>query len=231
MALYTSDDCTGLMAFWADIDEDYVLRYQQWHNCEHIPERVLLDGFIQGQRYRSLDNRPHFLMFYDAKTPAVLASEPYMAALRNPTPWTKEALAHFRNPTRDIFQKLAVAGKPGKLASPYVTALRFDMREEDEDLYVGRWIESVAAVDNVERARLYKADPEMGNLANTENKLHGGGPGKQKYLVLVEQFLPPEQTSDPIRAGDASLAEPVRRTDEERNQYWLEVVHTKDELA
>lgn len=231
MASYTSDDCTGLMAFEADIDEDYVLKYQQWHNCEHIPERVLIDGFIQGQRYRSLDNRPHFLMFYDAKTPAVLTSEAYMAALRNPTPWTVEALSHFRNPVRDIYQKLAVAGRPGRLASPYVTALRFDMPEGDEDQYTGRWIEAVAAVNNVQRVRLYKADPEAGILATSENKLHGGGPGKQKYLVLIEQLLPPDQTDDPIAAGDAALRGPVRRTDEVCNKYWLETVHTKDEMA
>ncbi|ETN38563.1 uncharacterized protein HMPREF1541_06600 [Cyphellophora europaea CBS 101466] len=233
MASYTSDDCTGLLAFWADIDDpDYVLRYQQWHNCEHIPERVLTEGFIQGQRYRSLDNRPHFLMFYDTKTPAVLTSDAYMTTLRNPTPWTREALAHFRDPVRDIFQRLAVAGRPGKLAAPYVTSLRFDLSEPvDEERYVGRWLEAVTAVASVSRARLYKADAAMGNAANAENRFHGGGPGTQAYLALIEESLPPEEASDPVKAGDAALEGDVGRVDEECNRYWLEVVHTKAEMA
>ena len=65
----------GLMAFWSDIDPDYVLQYQQWHNCEHIPERVTSPGFRRGCRYRAMDNRPHFLMFYETDTPNALATE------------------------------------------------------------------------------------------------------------------------------------------------------------
>ena len=38
----------GLLAFWADIDQDYVLGFQQWHNCEHMRERLRACGW-QGQ--------------------------------------------------------------------------------------------------------------------------------------------------------------------------------------
>jgi hypothetical protein len=38
MSAPESEQGEGLMAFWSDIDAEYVLRYQQWHNCEHIPE-------------------------------------------------------------------------------------------------------------------------------------------------------------------------------------------------
>ena len=38
---------TGLMAFWAEIDESYVDRFRQWHNCEHMPERVSVPGFFK----------------------------------------------------------------------------------------------------------------------------------------------------------------------------------------
>ena len=40
-----SKDSTGLMAFWADIEPTQLNRYQQWHNCEHIPERVSIPDF------------------------------------------------------------------------------------------------------------------------------------------------------------------------------------------
>src|ERR1700709_1545586 len=117
----------GLMAFWADIDPDYVLRYQQWHNCEHMPERVAIPGFREGRRYRSMTSEPHFLMFYETDNTGVLASPAYMAALNAPTDWTREALPHFRKPVRSIYTHFATAGKAGQFTAPYMTTLRFDL--------------------------------------------------------------------------------------------------------
>lgn len=225
----TSDDCLGLMAFWADIDEDYVLKYQQWHNCEHVPERVSIPGFVEGRRYRSLDNKPHFLMFYDTESPSSLASDDYMAALNKPTSWTKEALTHFRNPTRDIFKRIAIAGRRRKFAAPYITSIRFDLPKGDESGYIDRWVDAVADGDDVDRVRLYVADAAIGNMGTSERNVHGGGPGKQAYLVLIEQFLPPSGTVDVVDRGDAALGSPVRRDSEERREYWLEIAHTKHE--
>lgn len=222
-----SEDCTGLMAFWADIDADYLLRYQQWHNCEHIPERVSIPGFVEGRRYRALDDRPHFLMFYETQTTSVLASDAYMAALNQPTPWTREALSHFRNPTRDIFTRLAVVGSRKTSAAPYITSLRFDLPEgaETETDYVGRWVNAAAEIKQVERVRLYKVDAAIGNMATSERKVHGGGPGKQTYLVLIEESVPPTAETDPVRRADAVLGGGVQRENEDCQKYWLEMAH------
>ncbi len=43
-------EATGLMAFWADVEADYVAEFRQWHNCEHVPERVGIPGFTVGRR-------------------------------------------------------------------------------------------------------------------------------------------------------------------------------------
>ncbi|KAK5949617.1 hypothetical protein OHC33_009424 [Knufia fluminis] len=229
MTHINSDDCTGLMAFWADIEADYVLRYQQWHNCEHIPERVSISGFVEGRRYRSLDNKPHFLMYYDTQTASVLASDAYMAALNAPTPWTREALTYFRNPTRDIFTRLAVTGARGKFAAPYITSLRFDLPEEDEAKYAGPWLRAALEAESVERVRFYRVDSAVGNMATSERKVHGGGPGKQTYLVLIEQSRSPASGNGPVTRGDAAVSGDIRRTHEQCHQYWLEMVHQKDE--
>jgi hypothetical protein len=45
----------GLMVFWADIDADYLPRFQEWHNTEHIPERISIPGFNVGRRYRGAE--------------------------------------------------------------------------------------------------------------------------------------------------------------------------------
>jgi hypothetical protein len=230
MAATTSDDCEGLMAFWADIDDDYVLKYQRWHNCEHVPERVSISGFVEGRRYRAMDNSTHFLMYYDTKSTAVLASDAYMAALNKPTPWTREALTHFRNPTRDVFTRIAVLGKQRQFAAPYLTSVRFDLPEGGEHRYVTVWLQAALDSPNVERVRMYQADSAIGNMGTSERNVHGGGPGKQAFLVFIEQTLPPTAEQCPIARADKALGGPVQRESEQRNNFWLEIAHTKRAL-
>lgn len=211
----------GLMAFWSDIDPDYVVRYQQWHNCEHIPERVSIPGFREGRRYRATSDAPHFLMFYETDATSVLASEAYMAALNAPTDWTREALTHFKNPVRSIYSRVVEIGGATAWPAPYVTTMQFDLPDGDEDACAGAWLKAVGSCEGVVRVRLWRADAAVGNITTSERKIYGGGPGKQAYLVLVEHTLPPERLPDPIAAGD--VAQALRRADEKRGSYWLEM--------
>jgi hypothetical protein len=229
MAPATSEDCTGLMAFWADIDEDYVLRYQQWHNCEHVPERVSIPGFVEGRRYRDLGASSRFLMYYDTADAKVLSSEAYMAALNKPTNWTREALTHFKNPTRDIFHRIAMASKHFPFAAPYITSMRFDLPDGGEEIFTGAWLQVLTALKYVIRVRLYKADTDIGKMGTSESKVHGGGPGKQTYLVLIEQSLPHIETGSAIAHADSQTKERVQRGSEQIGEYWLEMAHTKRE--
>jgi len=228
-----SKDSTGLMAFWADIEPTQLNRYQQWHNCEHIPERVSIPGFTEGRRYRALDNSPSFLMYYDTETTSVLSSEAYLAALNAPTPWTREALSWFRKPTRDIFTQVAAVDNnsttPSLTAASYITSMRFDLGDgAAEDDYAKRWIEAVAKQEHVQRVRFYKADSAIRNIGTSERKVHGGGPGKQTYLVLIEESLPPSTNQSVIKKADAAMdGNAPRREDEECNQYWLEFMLRK----
>lgn len=231
MTTTSTDDSIGLMAFWADIDAEYVLRYQQWHNCEHIPERVSIPGFVEGRRYRCLTNSPHFLMFYQTLSTTTLASDAYMAALNTPTAWTREALAHFRNPVRGIYSRIATAGAPGPFTAPYIISLRFDLPEGGEKEYAERWVEAACEAESVQRVRFYRADSAVGNMATSERKIYGGGPGKQAYLLLIEQSAPPDRVDDAVRRGDDALGAVIQRANEEKRLYWLEIAHRAKEAA
>ena len=149
----------GLMAFWADIGADSMLRFQEWHNCEHIPERISIPGFNVGRRYRGLGEAPNFLMFYETDAASVFASDAYMARLNDPTPWTQEALTYFRNPSRNIYRLLAEAAQ---------------------------WLPTAASGDGVHRVRLYAVDEEISGIMTSERQIYGGGPGQQKYLAMIE---------------------------------------------
>jgi hypothetical protein len=63
------------MAFWASFESHDLHRYVEWHNCEHLAERVSIPGFQTGRRYRvdGVDGR--FLQFYETKTSSILATK------------------------------------------------------------------------------------------------------------------------------------------------------------
>jgi hypothetical protein len=232
MAATGIDDGIGLMANWANIDPDYLTRYQQWLNCEHMPERVSIPGFLQGRRYRSIDASSHFLAFYETKTTSVLGSEAYMERLNSPTPWTLESLAAFQdNPIRNIYSRIAVAGKPGPFTAPYVITVRFDLAEAGEAVCAENWVKATAEDDKVERIRLYKQDSAIGNIQTSERKIYGAGPGEQVYLLLIEYAKPPESVSDLFERWDAALGSQAQRVNEQTGAYFLDMFHRMREAV
>ncbi len=186
------NDAKGMMAFWTDITEKYVLRFQEWHNCEHMSERTSIPGFMVGRRYRGIGNAPMFFISYETTGPDVFKSQPYLDRLNKPTPWTKEALTHFNNNMRNIYRLLAASGEQAQSEAPYSLAVRFNIRpaaeRETVDWYVKECLPALTAVKGVFRARLFEVDEEISNIKTAERAIYGGGPGQQKYLVYCEMM-------------------------------------------
>jgi hypothetical protein len=211
---------SGLMAFWASFDAKYVLRYQQWHNCEHIPERVSIPGFLRGRRYRAMDNSPHFLMMYDTASPEVLSSGPYLDALNNPTQWTQEALTQFRTPVRNIYRFVGQAGAPGPFVAPWITALRFNLpKAEAPD--ASAWLQELTNAPDVNLVQLWQVDETASMIMTKERKIYGGGPGQQMYLTLIERHCPPDEAAE-LATRDRTFQD---RRDVFAEHYWLEIAH------
>ena len=221
----------GLLGIWADIDVDYLPRFQEWHNCEHIPERVSIPGFNVGRRYRGVPPAPMYFMFYETDSPAVLSSNPYLDALNHPTPWTTESLTHFRHTQRGIYTLLGTAGAPAPLEAPYLFLQRFNLEATTEEQLrawlVDSWLPAVAALPQVFRSRLYQVDEGISNIMTAERKIYGGGPGAQKYLALCETSCPHtaqvpawQEAEGSLRGAVTSLAE---RRDLSAESFWLEI--------
>lgn len=185
---------TGLMAFWAEIDPDYVDRFREWHNCEHMPERVAIPGFVAGRRYFAVGESKGVLMMYETADAGVLASPAYMARLNDPTPWTKESLPHFRNPSRNIYSLVAGEGVSDFHAAPYMLSVRFN-GEADAGT-----VAKLCANEGVGRVRLYAIDEAISGIETSERAIYGGGPGEQKWLLLIEAASP---ALDAVRAAAA----------------------------
>ena len=180
----------GLLAIWADIDADYRLTFEQWHNCEHINERVSIPGFYAGYRYESIDRELHHLMFYEIKDSKALGGSVYLHALNHPTPRTQDAIVHFRNPIRAIYTLLWSSGKKPPKVAPYISVSRFNI-ESGNDRETIKWFKeeylpNITIIPGVNRGRLYEMDTEISNIKSEELKIHKAGLGEQRFLAIYE---------------------------------------------
>jgi len=191
----TTQDGSGLMAFWARIENSYLDRFRQWHNSEHMPERVSIPGFLAGQRYLGHGTDNYFLMMYETREPAVLGGPDYLARLNAPTAWTRESLPHFREPARNIYRRLAVQGASDLFAAPCLVSVRFNAASVEPGL-----VASVAAQPGAGRTRLFEIDSAISGIQTSERKIYGGGPGEQRWLLLVECAIGAGDAGAPLRA-------------------------------
>ena len=101
----------GILAIWHDVDEAIGDEYERWYFREHLPERVGVPGFVAGRRYEAVSRGPRFLTCYEAESPDIFVSKPYIDRLNDPTPWTMEVLRHFRDTNRTICRRTWEAGR------------------------------------------------------------------------------------------------------------------------
>ena len=217
----------GLMAFWATFEKRHLSSYVEWHNCEHMIERVSIPGFQTGRRYAVFGEHKRFLQFYETKKSSVLGSKPYLDALNNPTPRTKEALTWFRDPVRNIYELIGSCGEPDIFPAPYLAALRFNLVDGLDQtlmpLYSHEWLTSLCQITNVLRARMYRVDENISKIMTSERKIYSGGPGEQRYLALIEIAKPFTQTPDVIlEASRQVFPKGNGRRDEYADQTWLD---------
>jgi hypothetical protein len=219
----------GLLAIWADVDEDYRVEYQKWHNCQHMTERVSIPGFQVGRRYQGIGEAPDFLMYYETEDSKVLSGAPYMHAINNPTPWTREAITHLRNIVRSIYRLVASAGKGAPTEASYILIIRFSIPSGNENKVI-QWLKEehlprAAALSGVHRGRLYEMDDEVSNITTEERKIHGGKPGLQRFLAFYEisslDLLGSKEWKESAEwIGDQTLSNPLE--DAQKESYWLD---------
>lgn len=222
----------GLLAIWADVDQPYHLEFTQWHNCEHIPERVSIAGFHVGRRYRALDDAREFFMVYETDNANVMQSEAYLHSQNNPTPWTRKSIGHFQHTLRTIYHMVACEGNPPELDAPYVLLVRSNPPDQpDGSEEVVRWyrdehLPRLCALEGVLRGRLYRADPDISGIVTAERKVHGASPGHQAFLALYELCdadLPHSSAWYEAATGTEWSTRMVRSLrDLERERYWLD---------
>ena len=155
---------------WNDVAAAGREQFYQWHDKEHIPERLAVPGFRRGRRYSKPGHSPEWLTFYEADDLAVLVSPAYLARLNAPTPATRATLEFFQNTSRAV---CCVVHSVGSSSGGLVLAMRLEAPAAQSDAVRQHLVSDVfpraAALVGVLACHLFVADQPASHLSTAES--------------------------------------------------------------
>jgi hypothetical protein len=175
----------GVIAIWNGIRPEARADFYEWHNHEHMPERVAIPGFCRGRRYRALEGRPEFFTLYETRTTAVLSGADYLARLNAPTPWTRRVTASFTDTARSLC-RVALSLGPGE--GGLIMTWRYDVmagREDEHRSMLQNTLGEMADRKGIVGAHLCIADRDA-SVIQTEEKRNRAQDLVPSWVVLVE---------------------------------------------
>jgi len=174
----------GVVAIWNAVAPEGRDEFYEWHNREHMPERVGIPGFLRGRRYVAVGALDFFTL-YEATSTAVLAGPHYLQRLNNPTPATRRVIPNFfRNMVRGVCQ---VRASVGAGEGGFLLALRFACvagRHAELSDHITQALPGIVAMAEVLGAHLCVADVAASTIQTTERKSHGAA--VPDWLVMIE---------------------------------------------
>ena len=128
----------GAVLIWNDIADEGREEFYEWHDKEHVPERLAIAGFRRGRRFVKRSHSPEWFTMYEADDLSVVKSPDYLARLNAPTPATQRTLRHFRNTSRAVCR---IVHSVGASTGGHILAMRLNVPVQRSDAlcdYVGR---------------------------------------------------------------------------------------------
>lgn len=219
----------AFVAIWHDIVPEGKTEFYEWHNREHMPERVGIPGFRRGRRYIAEHGTPEYFNLYEVDTPEVFTGQDYLNRLNSPTPWTRRAVAHFRNVSRSLCR---VGASYGSAQGGVVMTWRLEAmsgREEELRRYLAR--EALPAVFErvgVVGAHFGTADRSSSEIMTEERKARGSVTLVPGWVILIEGVsgVAVESAAEPELAP-AALQGHGALDQTERGLYRLELSRVK----
>lgn len=189
----------GFVAIWNDITDEGRSNFHEWHNREHIPERLGVPGFLRGRRYVAVAGSPRYFTLYEVAEAAVLSSEAYLARLNAPTAWTTRSVAHFRNAARSLCRTDVSLGIG---SGGFIAACGFDCDPGDDEALLNRLAAStlpqlVRSADIV-AAHVGRADLAASRITTAEQD--GRPPNAVPRWVLIVEGSQPEALGEALSA-------------------------------
>lgn len=205
---------TGVVAIWHNLLPEFRAEFYEWHNREHMPERLAVPGFRRGRRYRAIEGEPEFFNLYETDHPGILSSPEYLARLNSPTAWTKRVLPGFRDVSRSLCR---VAGSVGVGQGGVMLTRRFDVAAEEQTAVATRLTEHVlseiAGRPGITGVHLCLADEAASGIRTVEAAARVVPTLVPTWIVLIEGVSAPHAKSADERLAtalpDATLPAPA----------------------
>jgi hypothetical protein len=160
----------GAVIVWNDVTEQGRAQFYDWHDKEHIPERLAIPGFRRGRRYINPGHSPEWLTLYEADDIDVVVSPHYLARLNAPTPATTSTLRYFRNTSRAVCRIVHTAGTS---SGGHALAMRVGMAGSQSEAMCAHFGADVfpraLALTCVVACHLYAADQDASHLRTAES--------------------------------------------------------------
>jgi hypothetical protein len=178
---------SAILAFSHDVTAGAEGDWTEWHDREHIPERLAIPGFLRLRRYLALDGAPRFFYFYETRDLEVLQSPAYLARLGDPTPWTRRCMQYVTNNRRTACRIAGTLGRGvGGVLGVTEIAPAPGRGDDLQAWLLGRALPDVVAMPGVVGAHLGEADAAATAVRSDEKALLRTPDAMARWLVLVE---------------------------------------------
>lgn len=204
----------GAVLVWNDVVKPGRDMFYQWHDKEHIPERLAIPGFRRGRRYSSPGHSPEWLTLYEADNLEVLVSPEYLRRLNSPTPDTTITLRYFANTSRAVCSLVYSLGSSN---GGHMLALRLDVpaigADALRDFLKSEVFPDIFRLIGVVACHLYVADQPASHLDTVESSTREFD--VPSWVLLVEATTPDaaERAHVLINAADLHRFDAVVRKD------------------
>jgi len=205
----------GVLVNWGGVQAASEADYNAWHSLEHMPERLSVPGFRRGRRCQALDGAPEslrYFMMYEADEPQVFVSEPYLARLNDPTPWTRRILSVYIAPSRTVCRVLASEGRG---TGGWLATLQFGQAAPalpDESRLIAGMREAMG-LPGILGAHVLRGDSSLGQQPTAEKTFResGGEPDRTVALALLIDGLDRDSTQAALDSALDGLSDAQRR--------------------
>jgi hypothetical protein len=179
----------GAVLVWNDVAAPGREQFYQWHDKEHIPERLAIPGFRRGRRYVKPGHSPEWLTLYETDDLSVMVSPEYLRRLNSPTPGTVKTLQYFMNTSRAV---CTVVHSVGTSSGGHMLALRLDVpavnAEAMCDYLKADAFPRMVALTGVLACHLFSANQAASYLDTAESSTREFD--VPSWVLLVEATIP-----------------------------------------
>jgi hypothetical protein len=160
----------GAVLVWNDVTDEGREEFYEWHDKEHIPERLAIPGFRRGRRFVRPGHSPRWFTMYEADDLSIVTSPEYLTRLNAPTSATVSVLRYFRNTSRAVCR---VVHSVGSSTGGHVLTMRLSPPDSEGQAMCkylcGEAFPRAMALTSVVACHLYAADQSGSYVTTAES--------------------------------------------------------------